>query len=70
VQYGREVLRDGTFPRTTTWSFAAEGAQWVNHGNIAELLLAWTVDSFGMLGLPAMKLVLAIIILGLMMWTA
>jgi len=70
VQYGREVLRDGTLPRTTTWSFAAEGAQWVNHENIAELLLAWTVDSYGMPGLPAMKLVLAIIILGLMMWSA
>lgn len=70
VQYGREVLRDGTLPRTTTWSFAAEGAQWVNHENIAELLLAWTVDSFGMPGLPAMKLVMAIIILGLMMWSA
>ena len=70
VQYGREVLRDGTLPRTTTWSFAAEGAQWVNHENIAELLLAWTADSFGMPGLPAMKLILAIIILGLMMWTA
>ena len=70
VQYGREVLRDGTLPRTTTWSFAAKGSQWVNHENIAELLLAWTVDSFGMPGLPAMKLVLAIIILGLMLWSA
>ena len=70
VQYGREVLRDGTLPRTTTWSFAAEGAQWVNHENIAELLLAWTVDTFGMTGLPAMKLVLAIIILGLMIRSA
>lgn len=70
VQYGREVMRDGTLPHTTTWSFAAEDAQWVNHENIAELLLAWTVDAFGMLGLPAMKLVLAIIILGLMIWSA
>ena len=70
VQYGREVLRDGTLPRTTTWSFAAEGAQWVNHENIAELLLAGTVDAFGMPGLPAVKLVLAVIILGLMMRSA
>ena len=70
VQYGREVLRDGILPRTTTWSFAAEGAQWVNHENIAELLLARTVDSFGMLGLPAMKLILAISILGLMIRSA
>ena len=70
VQYGREVLRDGTLPQTTTWSFAANGAQWVNHENIAELLLALTVDTFGMHGLPAMKLALAIVIVGLMMWTA
>ncbi len=70
VQYGREVLRDGTLPMTTTWSFAAEGAQWVNHENIAELMLAWTVDTFGMYGLPVMKLILAIIILGLILWTA
>ena len=70
VQYGREVLRDGTLPQTTTWSFAAEGCPWVNHENVAELLLAWTVDTFGVLGLPAIKLILAIVILGLIMWTA
>ncbi|RLT10684.1 MAG: hypothetical protein DWI22_03345 [Planctomycetota bacterium] len=70
VQYGREVLRDGALPQTTTWSFAAEGAQWVNHENIAELLLAWTVNTYGVRGLPAIKLILAIVILGLMIWTA
>lgn len=70
VQYGREVLRDGALPHTTTWSFAAEGAQWVNHENIAELLLAWTVNTFGMSGLPVMKLALAVVILGLMTWSA
>ncbi len=70
IQYGREVLQDGTLPKTTTWSFAAEGAPWVNHENIAELLLAWTVDTFGVRGLPVMKLILAIVILGLIMWTA
>ena len=70
IQYGREVLQDGTLPKTTTWSFAAEGTPWVNHENIAELLLAWTVDTFGVLGLPVMKLILAIVILGSIMWTA
>ena len=70
VQYGREVLRDGTLPQTTTWSFVAEGAQWVNHENIAELLLAWTFDTFGVVGLPIMKLILAVVILALMMRTA
>ncbi|MDA1230957.1 MAG: hypothetical protein O2856_09300 [Planctomycetota bacterium] len=70
VQYGREVLRDGVLPHTSTWTFAAEGAQWVNHENIAELLLAWTVNTFGTPGLPATKLALAVVILGLMMSSA
>jgi hypothetical protein len=66
VQYGREILRDGTLPRTATWTFAAEGAAWVNHENIAELLLAWTVDTWGAAALPWMKLTLAALIFGLM----
>jgi hypothetical protein len=70
VQYGREVLRDGTLPRTATWTYAAEGAPWVNHENIAELMLAWTVDTFGPSGLPLMKLAIAITIFGLMIFSA
>lgn len=70
VQYGREVLRDGTLPRTATWTYAAEGAPWVNHENIAELMLAWTVDTFGPSGLPLMKLAVAVTILGLMIFSA
>lgn len=70
VQYGREVLRDGTLPRTATWTYAAEGAPWVNHENIAELMLAWTVDTFGPAGLPWMKLTIAVTIFGLMMFSA
>jgi len=50
VQYGREVLHDGVLPRTATWTYAAEGAAWVNHENIAEFLLAWTVDAWGSQG--------------------
>jgi hypothetical protein len=70
VEYGREVLRDGTLPRTATWTYAAEGAPWVNHENIAELMLAWTVDTFGPSGLPLMKLAIAITIFGLMIFSA
>ena len=66
VQYGREVLRDGHLHQTTTWSFAAPGTRWINHENIAELLLAWTVDTFGTLGLPILKLLLSTVIFGLM----
>lgn len=70
VQYGREVLRDGTLPRTATWTYAAEGAPWVNHENIAELMLACTVDTFGPAGLPWMKLTIATTILALMILSA
>jgi hypothetical protein len=70
VQYGREVLRDGTLPRTATWTYAAEGAPWVNHENIAELMLAGTVDTFGPAGLPWMKLTVAVTIFGLMIFSA
>lgn len=70
VQYGREVLRDGVLPRTATWSYVAENAPWVNHENIAEFLLAWTVDTFGPSGLPWMKLSLAAVMLVLMIVSA
>jgi hypothetical protein len=70
VQYGREVLNDGVLPRTATWTYAAEGAPWVNHENIAELLLAWTVDSFGADALPWMKLCIAGILMSLMIVSA
>lgn len=59
VQYGREVIQEGTLPRTATWTYAAEGAEWINHENIAELLLAFTVDTLGPAALPWMKLVVA-----------
>lgn len=67
IQYGREVLRDGVLPETATWTFAAEGARWVNHENIAELLLAWSFDTFGTPGLTSLKLLLAVLLLGSMM---
>jgi len=70
VQYGREVLHDGVLPRTATWTYAAEGAAWVNHENIAEFLLAWTVDTWGPHGLPWMKLFIAAILLSLMIVSA
>ncbi len=70
IQYGREVIRDGVLPTQATWTFAAEGAPWVNHENIAELMLAFAFDSFGSPGLIAAKLAIAILLLGLMLFTA
>jgi len=43
VQYGRDVLRDG-LPAETTYSFTAEGYRWINHENLAELVLALGMD--------------------------
>ncbi|MCA9174439.1 MAG: hypothetical protein KDB14_08135 [Planctomycetales bacterium] len=39
VQYGNDLLNDG-LPRTTTYSYTAEGHRWINHENLAELAMA------------------------------
>lgn len=69
VQYGRELLRDGVLPRTTTWSFAAEGYPWVNHEILAEVALAWTLDHFGPAGLLLGKYLISLMIVGLVYWS-
>lgn len=65
VTYGKEVLRDGHLHETTTWSYAVDEFRWVNHENIAELLMA-SVDGFaGQTGLLLLKSLLTLIVLGL-----
>lgn len=66
VVYGRELLRDGRLPDTTTWSYVTTNHRWINHENLAEIALAWTVDHFGPLGLSLGKLLLAVIVVGCM----
>jgi hypothetical protein len=63
-QYGKEVLRDGDLPDTTTWSYAVTGHPWINHENLSELATAWAADTFGSPGLTHMKLLLACVIFG------
>ena len=70
VVYGREVLRDGVLPQTTTWSFVTDSHRWINHENIAELLQAWTVDHIGPVGLTIGKLLLAVVIVSCMIWSS
>ncbi|MEZ6065894.1 MAG: hypothetical protein R3B90_09345 [Planctomycetaceae bacterium] len=70
VVYGREVLRDGKLPQTTTWSYVTQDQTWINHENIAELLLAWTADTFGVVGLSIGKLLLALTIVASWMYVA
>ena len=66
VQYGREVLTSAELPVQATWTFTSSGF-WINHENIAELILASVSDLAGATGLGLMKLLITLAILGLMM---
>ena len=70
VVYGREVLRDHELPETTTWSYVTRNYRWINHENLAEILLAVTVDAVGPIGLTLGKLALAMVIVGCLIWTS
>lgn len=70
VVYGREVLRDGALPRSTTWSYVTQNHPWINHENLAEIALAWTVDRWGPIGLSVGKLLLAVVIVGSLLTAA
>lgn|GEM_PF-2351950 len=70
VQYGKEVIRDGYLHPSTTWSYAVEGYRWVNHENVAELVLAAADMAAGQTGLLLLKSILTLVILGLPLWYA
>lgn len=70
VTYGREVLRDGHLHESTTWSYSVDDFRWINHENIAELMMA-TADSFGgQAALLLVKSVLTVFLLGLPLFVA
>lgn len=60
VEYGRDVLRAGRLPETTTYSFVAEGYPWFNHENIAEIAFAIGADTIGPVGLLIVKCLLGV----------
>lgn len=70
VTYGKEVIRDGHLHDTTTWSYAVDDFRWVNHENIAELLMAAMDNLGGQTALLLMKSLLTLIVLGLPVWAA
>lgn len=70
VQYGKDVLQDGRLHPTTTWSYAVSDHRWINHENIAELLLAAADSAGGQAGLLLLKAVLTLLLLGLPLWYA
>ena len=66
VQYGRDLLQHG-LPATTTYSFTAEGYRWINHENLAEVLLACGANLIGPNGLLLAKCLLGVGVLALIM---
>ena len=70
VTYGKEVIRDGHLHDTTTWSYAVDDFRWVNHENIAELLMATADLAGGQTALLLVKSLLTLIVLGLPLWAA
>ena len=69
VQYGRDALAEG-LATTTTYSYTAEGYRWINHENLAELLLAAGIDTVGPIGMLIAKCLLGVGVIGLIMWHA
>ncbi len=60
VQYGQDVIREGSIPTTNTYSFTATGYRWINHEHIAELVFASLAGSFGQYGLLLFKFLLSV----------
>ncbi|MDB4744053.1 hypothetical protein OAF98_06155, partial [Planctomicrobium sp.] len=70
VLYGQEIIRDGALPTTTTWSYTANGYRWINHENVAELVMAFAVNQFGPMGLIVGKYLFSWALMGLIFWRA
>ncbi|MCR9197075.1 MAG: hypothetical protein NXI04_00360 [Planctomycetaceae bacterium] len=70
VTYGKEVIRDGHLHEHTTWSYAVDDFRWVNHENIAELMLATADRVGGQAGLLLVKSLLTLVVLGVPVWVA
>jgi hypothetical protein len=69
IQYGRDALTHG-LPEHSTYTYTAEGYRWINHENLAEILLALGADTIGIVGLQAAKCLLGVLLLGLIAWRA
>ena len=67
VLYGVDALRDG-LAETTTYSYTAEGFRWINHENIAELVMALVAVNYGATGLLVMKCLFGITIIAALAW--
>jgi hypothetical protein len=69
VRYGRDALTGG-LPRTTTYSYLAEGYPWINHEILAEYVLAIGNELYGGRGLLVGKCLLGLGVIGLILHRA
>jgi hypothetical protein len=67
VQYGRDVLRDGRLPETSTYTYSVDGYRWINHENLTEIVFALLVDTLGPESLLVLKVLLGMGLLALIM---
>ncbi len=70
VQYGQDWLDEGQLPRTATHTFTAEGYRWINHENIAELVLAFSYEYLGGEGMLLAKCLVGMAVVLSMVWIA
>ncbi|MEO8494658.1 MAG: hypothetical protein ABI614_06290, partial [Planctomycetota bacterium] len=69
VQYGRDWLAQG-YHTTATYSYTAVGYRWINHENLAELVVACGMDTIGPIGMLIAKCLAGLGVIGLIMWRA
>lgn len=70
VRYGQDWLEEGKLPRTASHTFTAVDYPWINHENLAELVLALGSESLGAHGLLVAKCLWGMSILLAMVWIA
>ncbi len=70
VQYGEELLADGTLPETATHTFTARDQRWINHENLSELAFALGYRHLGARGLLWAKCLLGLGVMLLMVRVA
>jgi len=57
VRYAQNWLVEGELPRTASHTFTAVDYLWIDHENLAELLLALSYRYLGIYDLPCLRLV-------------
>ncbi len=62
LKFGQDILREGSLPRTDSYSYTAPGSQWINHEWLMEVLFYTIFLAAGSPGLVLFKLVLGLAI--------